>query len=425
MNAAVIGLGYVGLPLSIRLAQTGFGVLGIDKDQKKIELLGKNLLPFGLREPNLLSFFKQAQVSKNLKFTSTYEEIKDVDIIFISVDTPVEKRQPDIASLLAATKSIAKHLKKNQIIVIESTVAPKTTQDLIIPLLEKLSKLKLNRDFFVAVVPERIRPNYIFKQLTTLPRVIGVSDLRIKKELRIIYSKITTGKLNFTDLATAEVVKTVENAYRDVNIAFANEIALACEDLGVDVWKIRELVNKSPWRDMHKPGSGVGGHCIPKDPWLLASSVKKHQMRLIETARSINDNMPAHIFALAEEALKEKKIKIASANLAILGYAYVGNSDDTRNSPTESLIQILKNKKVKYKVHDPYVKDFSNHSVEMTAKGADVLIIMVNHDVYKKINYKKVAKVIKTKIIIDGRNLVPAELVRKLGFVYKGVGNTS
>lgn len=423
MKAAVIGLGYVGLPLAIRLSQLNFDVLGVDINIEKIRKLQKGILPFAQTEPSLQDYFSKVYKKGKLAFSSSFEKLTERDLIFICVDTPIIGKVPNYQSLTNALKSIALNLRRGSVVIIESTVAPNTCKNLVIPILQKQSKLKINQDFFVATVPERVRPNHIFEQLTTLSRVIGVSDKKIESLLKKVYSKITSGDIDFTDLTTAETVKTVENSFRDVNIAFANEVAIACEEIGVDVWKVRELVNKSPFHNMHQPGAGVGGHCIPKDPWLLASSVKVNRLNLIETARKINDNMPAHIFALAREALKEKKIKITNANFVILGYSYIGNSDDTRNSPTESLIKILKNKKVKYVVHDPHVKDFLNQSVERIVKGADMLIIMVNHDEYRQVKYKKVAEAMKTKIIIDGRNLVPAEIVKKLGFVYKGVGN--
>lgn len=424
MKVAVVGLGYVGLPLLIRLSQLHFNVLGVDINSQKINKLQKGLLPFAQMEPSLPEFFRKEYTKGKLIFSTSFEKLKERDLIFVCVDTPIVGGTPKYQSLTKALGSIGNNLKKSSTVIIESTVAPNTGKNIVTPILEKQSKLKVNQDFYVATVPERIRPNHIFEQLTTLSRVIGVSDEKIMSKLKEVYSQITSGEINLTDLTTAETVKTVENSYRDVNIAFANEVALACEELGVNVWEVRKLVNKSPFHNMHEPGAGVGGHCIPKDPWLLVSSVKKHQMRLVKTARAINDNMPSHVFTLLQGALKKEGINIASAKAAILGYSYVGNSDDTRNSPTETLLKILQSKKIKYTVHDPLVKEFSNHSIVETVRGADILIFMVEHDVYKQIDYKKIAKLMKTKIIIDGRNIVDPAIVKRLKFMYKAVGNT-
>src|SRR3990167_3336046 len=423
MKVAVVGLGYVGLPLAIRLSQLNFDVLAIDIYSEKIEKLQNGILPFAQNEPYLNGYFQKEYKRGKISFSTTFEKIIENDLVFICVDTPIIDKTPDYHSLKQSLKSTAPNLKNGSIVIIESTISPNTSKNLVIATLRKHSNLKINQDFFVAAAPERIRPNYIFEQLTSLSRVIGVSDKKIVSKLKDIYSQITSGEINFTNLTTAETVKTVENSLRDVNIAFANEVAIACEEQGVNVWEVRKLINKSPFHNMREPGAGVGGHCIPKDPWLLASSVKKHQMRLIETARSINDNMPAHVFALAEEALRKKKIKIANANLAILGYAYVGNSDDIRNSPTESLIKILKNKRVKYEVHDPVVKKYSKTTVEEILRGSNCLVLMVSHSAYKNLDLGRVSKLISTKIIIDGRNFFDKEKITKAGFLYKGVGN--
>ncbi len=425
MKIAVIGLGYVGLPLLLKLSQLNFDVLGIDINNEKIQKLQKGILPFAKEEPFLLDYFKKEHKKGKISFASDFKGLSVRDLIFVCVDTPIVGKLPNYQSLTSALKSIAPNLKIGSIVIIESTIAPKTSTNLVIPILEKHSKLKINRDFFVAAVPERIRPNHIFEQLTTLPRVIGVSDKKISNVLKKIYSKITSGKINITDLTTTETVKTVENSFRDVNIAFANEVAIACEELGVNVWEVKDLVNKSPFHHMHEPGAGVGGHCIPKDPWLLASAVKKHQLELIETARKINDNMPYHVFTLIKKTFEEKNIKVKNANIAILGYSYVGNSDDTRNSPTEVLTKILEEKKIKYKIYDPLVKEYSNKSLYDIAKDADALVLMVGHDVFKNINYKKLYKIMRNKIIVDGRNFISANMVNKLGFVYKCIGNTS
>lgn len=423
MKVAVIGLGYVGLPLAIKLSQLNYDVLGIDINISKVNKLKSGHLPFAQKEPKLKEYFEEEYKKGKIVFTSSFEKVKANDVIFINVDTPILNKTPNYHSLESALKSVSKFLKNGVILIIESTVAPGTTEKFVIPQIEKHSKLKVNKGFFVATVPERIRPNHIFEQLTTLSRVIGVSDKKIEPTLNRIYSQITSGEIDFTDLTTAETVKTVENSFRDVNIAFANEVAIACEKLGVDVWKVREFVNKSPFHNMHKPGAGVGGHCIPKDPWLLASSVKSQKLKIIETAREINDNMPKHIFNLAKDTLKGVGKDITNSTLAIFGYAYVENADDIRNSPTESLVKILKAKKIRYKIHDPHVKDFSSKPFYEIAKGADCLILMVGHEFYRQFNLKKIATAMSTKIIIDGRNFIDKEKTRESGFIYKGVGD--
>lgn len=423
MNVTVIGLGYAGLPLTVKLCLLGHNVTGVDKDKKKIDKFQNNVLPFAQDEPYLMELFKKAILSKRMSFSLKFDSVSTSDLVFINVDTPLKGNKPDNSSLFSATQNCSKFLKKGTIVVIESTVAPKTCDNLLIPILEKDSNLKINKDFFLAHVPERIRPNHIFKQLTKLNRVIGVSSIKIKPILTKIYSGITTGDLDFTSLAAAEVAKTVENTYRDVNIAFANEVAMACEELGVDIWQIRRLINKIPVYNLHEPGAGVGGHCIPKDPWLLASSVIKQSLKITRTARAINDSMPKHVLELAEKSLAIIGRKIKNTNLVILGYSYIGNSDDSRNSPTKDLVKRLKMKKAIFKIHDPYVSPYDQTNLERVITGADCLILMVAHDYYKKLKLKDIASKMNIKIIVDGRNFFDKKQAQKNGFIYKGVGN--
>ncbi len=423
MKIAVVGLGYVGLPLTIRLSQLNFDVSAIDINSEKIEKLQRGILPFAQDEPRLKEYFKKEYSKEKMTFSCEFTEVRDCALVFINVDTPILDKNPNYSSLISALKSISNFLKKGSIVIIESTVAPKTTEDLVIPTIEKYSKLRINKDFFVATVPERIRPNHIFEQLTTLPRVIGVSDKSITAKLKNIYSKITSGGLDFTDVTTAEVVKVAENTYRDVNIAFANELALACEELGVNVYKIRELINKSRFHDLHMPGAGVGGHCIPKDPWLLVSSVAREELGIVIRSRQVNDSMPQHMFDLIKLALAKSGISPQNSKVAILGFSFVEDTDDSRNSPTQSLVEILRSKKIKFKIHDPFVVPYKNSKLEDVIKGSDCLVLMVAHGTYKKLDPAKFGKLMRNKIIIDGRNFFDAAKARKLGFLYKGVGN--
>lgn len=423
MKVSVVGLGYVGLPLAIRLSLLKHSVVGIDKNLGKINLLRIGKLPFAQDEPHLKEYFKKSKKQNNLKFTNSFEGLKTSEIIFVCVDTPVVAQKPDYHSLFSAIKSISKYLSASQIIVLESTIAPKTTRDLIVPTIEKNTGKKLNNDFFVAVAPERIRPNYIFKQLTTLPRIIGVSQEKIIPKLKKVYSQITSGDLDFTDLLTAEVAKTVENTYRDVQIAFVNEIALACEELGVNVWEVRRLVNKDPFKDIHRPGAGVGGHCIPKDPWLLVSSLRRAKLNLIKNARNINDSMPNHILDLLKSAIKLKGQNLKKTTVVVFGYSYVEDSDDTRNSPTQSLVELLTKNKISFKIHDPFVPQYKKIDPYQLLTKSDALVIMVKHTNYKKLNLSEIASLMRTKIIIDGRNLIDKKKAEAVGFLYKGVGN--
>jgi UDP-N-acetyl-D-mannosaminuronic acid dehydrogenase len=227
--------------------------------------------------------------------------------------------------------------------------------------------------------------------------------------------------MDAVDCLTAELVKTMENAYRDVQIAFANEMALLGEDLGADVWQVCELVNKSPHREMHLPGAGVGGHCIPKDPWLLIANAEALEPRLIPTARAVNDGMPLHMADLTIKALEEAGVDVAEAKVGVLGYAYLENSDDTRNSHSEALVTRLHELGANVVIHDPYVREYQG-DLEERMQGCDALVVMVAHDSYSRLSLSKLRTSVRRPILIDGRSVFSVEEVEAAGWAYRCVG---
>jgi len=252
-----------------------------------------------------------------------------------------------------------------------------------------------------------------------MPRVVGGITQEAAEIAAALYRYVVKGDLDLTDCLTAELVKTTENAYRDVQIAFANEVALICEAVGGDVWKVRELVNKSPGRQMLLPGAGVGGHCIPKDPWLLIAPATNNgfEPRLIPTARAVNDSMPLHIADLVVNALHEAGKEIRGARIAVLGYAYLENSDDTRNSPSAILVKRLQELGAVVRIHDPYVAAYASDLVPVVA-GADCLVVMVAHDAYRQMDVAAVTRQMRTPVVVDGRRVIqPAT-----GTKWRGVG---
>jgi UDP-N-acetyl-D-mannosaminuronic acid dehydrogenase len=237
-----------------------------------------------------------------------------------------------------------------------------------------------------------------------------------------LYKHVVEGELDPTDCLTAELVKTVENAYRDVQIAFANEVALISEAVGGDVWKVRELVNKSPGRNMLLPGAGVGGHCIPKDPWLLASAVddKEVPLRLIPAARAVNDGMPRHITELLKKGLAKQGRQISGARILVMGYTYLENSDDTRNSPSAVLVEELKKEGAEAVIHDPYLREYQGDFLEL-AQACDAAVLMVKHKDYVVSDLHEFAARLRGHVFIDGRGLY-APLGKNDSMAYYGIG---
>jgi UDP-N-acetyl-D-mannosaminuronic acid dehydrogenase len=265
-------------------------------------------------------------------------------------------------------------------------------------------------------------PGRLLANLRRVSRVVGGMTPDIATAMVALYRHVVQADLDPADYLTAELVKTAENTYRDVQIAFANEMALICQALGGDVWRVRELVNKTPERQMHRPGAGVGGHCIPKDPWLLIANLPSEvRPQLIPTARVVNDGMPRHLRDLTANALQEAGVDIDSARVVVLGYAYLENSGDIRNSPGVALVEELRQTVAEVRIHDPYVADYGG-DLQVLATDADALILTVAHDSYGVLDLDAMQERMRTPVLIDGRNVFSPEDVTAAGWRYHGVG---
>jgi UDP-N-acetyl-D-mannosaminuronic acid dehydrogenase len=281
----------------------------------------------------------------------------------------------------------------------------------------------------------------LLHNLTKLDRIVGGITPECTRRGVELYSHIVEAELHATDSLTAEVSKVTENTYRDVNIAFANEVALICESLGVNVHEVRRYVNslpnipgdpaKNPLRMMHIPGAGVGGHCLPKDPWLLKYGLDaygdfKFEPKVIVESRRINDSMPSHMVTLIEDALNEKNLEMEDAKVAILGVAFLPNSDDTRNTPTYPLYKLLKERCADVRAHDPYVEEYEDmkigNDLEATVKGSDAIALVTRHNEYKELPLEWLKGKMRTPVIVDGRNNFKREKCLKAGFAFRGVG---
>lgn len=404
---AVIGLGYVGLPVAARFAQVGFDVLGIDRLDERVERISRGENPIEGNEPGLAELLKDVASSGMLKATTDYALLKQRDVVLIAVETPVDQdHKPRYQALRGVLESLAPNLKTGALVIVESTIAPGTMRNLVEPTLEQKSGKKAGQDFFLGNCPERVMPGKLLENLRTLDRVVGGGTPETAEVMVSLYRQVVEGDLDATDSITAELVKTVENAYRDVQIAFANEVALISEAVGGDAWKVRELVNKSPGRNMLLPGAGVGGHCIPKDPWLLASAVdgKTVPLRLIPAARAVNDGMPVHMVELLKKGLEAKGAKLKGSKILIMGYAYLENSDDTRNSPSATLVGELQKAGAEAVVHDPFVREYQGDLLQM-AKGCDAAVLMVKHEEYKPYLLTELSKLLAYQVLVDGRKL--------------------
>ena len=428
VRAAVVGLGYVGVPVAASAAAAGVHVVGIDIDPEKVDAINRGHNPLRGREPGLADLLRTQVAAKRLEATTDYAAVQDADVVVVSVETPIDpsSHDPVYRALKAALTGIGPHLKAGALVSIESTLAPGTMEKVVRPTLERAAGKKVGRDLHLVHCPERVTAGKLLLNLTTLHRVLGASEPKGARKAEAFYRRFVQGELHRTDWTTAEVAKTAENAYWDVQIAFANEVALISEELGVDAYRVRELVNTCPYRSMLYPGAGVGGHCIPKDPWLLVQPAIHTKPELIPIARSVNEYMPRRMAQLANEALVASGRRLKGARVAVLGFAYREDTEDARNTPAIPIIRELRRRGADVVIHDPYARSEHGFTIsrdlEATVKRADAMVLVTAHTAYRKLDLRRLGRLLRRRVLVDGRNVFQGPEVIATGFVYRGIG---
>jgi UDP-N-acetyl-D-mannosaminuronic acid dehydrogenase len=419
----VVGLGYVGLAVVTALAQAGFSVTGVDIKADRVARISAGQNPIEGDEPGLAEALAQVVAAGRLRATVDYRVLREADVILISVDTPVDDdRRPRFEALLAACSELGGVLSDGALVIVESTIAPGTIERVVAPLLEARTGRRLNQGFYLGHCPERVMPGKLLANLHGMSRVCGGSTPETAETMATLYRSIVQAELDLTDCVTAELVKTAENTYRDVNIAFANELALVCEASGGDFLRVRELVNKSPGRNVLLAGAGVGGHCIPKDPWLLAYGAQEQApLRLVPSARQVNDAMPEHVAGLLRQGLGQHHRTLAGARVAVMGYAYLEDCDDARNSPSAALVSILQKQGAQVLIHDPYVPGYEREW-QRVAQQADGIVFMVAHSAYRQLDLTCLSQLLRTPVLVDGRRVFSDEAAQQAGLSYLAVG---
>jgi len=418
----IFGLGYVGLPLACIAAEKGYEVFGVDVDEKKVKLINNGISP--INDEELKNSLKNLK-GKIKATTNGATAVKNSDIIAVCVPTPLDENfHPDLKYVKSAAETISKNLKRGQLIIIESTVSPLTTEEDVIPILENLG-LKSGEDFMLAFCPERIDPGNKKFKLKNIPRVIGgVNKKSTEKAIEFYKSILDAEVLDVGLPKNAEAVKIMENAFRDINIAFVNEMAKSFDILDIDITKIIKGASTKPFAFMaHYPGCGVGGHCIAVDPYYLIERVSKKgfECRFLQLARTINNSMPEYTINRIIEGLNEIDMGVKGTKISVLGLAYKGNIDDTRGSPAFEIIEKLKKMGGKIKVFDPYVPKMSNCDNLNEALSCECIVIVTDHDEFKNLDLN-LLKEKGAKVIIDGRNILDKEKIKELGIVYRGIG---
>ncbi len=406
----VLGLGYVGLPLAREFASSGISVLGFDVDERKVKILnsGKSIIKHVPHKQ-----VKTLVDSGLFRSTSDMSRIKTVDAVLVCVPTPLtENREPDMTYIIKSSETIAKYLQKGQLVAFESTTYPGTTRELVLPILET-SGLKAGKDFYLAYSPEREDPGN--KQFTTktIPKVIGGLTPACRNIATKLYRLAIDTMVPVNSLENAEAAKIVENVYRCINIAMVNELKMVFDRMGIDVWDVIRAASTKPFGfKPFYPGPGLGGHCIPIDPFYLTWKARQYGLptRFIELAGEINTNMPNYVVTRTMEALNEKRKSLKGSKVLVLGLAYKKDIDDLRESPSIELIELLCEKGAKVDYNDPYIPkthkqrkhDLQMKSKKLTAKmlaGYDVVLISTDHSDY---DYKWIVE--NSQLVVDTRN---------------------
>ena len=406
----VIGLGYVGLPLAMEFVQAGFHVTGIDIDQEKVKKLnrGENYIQ-DIKDESV----KNAVEMNQLSATSDFSVIQNLDAISICVPTPLNKQKnPDISFINHVMENIKDLIHHDMIVVLESTSYPGTTRELILPEMESKG-LKTGHDFYLCFSPERVDPGNEKYKTANTPKILGGITPKCGEIGELLYKTIIEQVVRVSSPETAEMVKLLENTFRAINIGLANEVAIMCEKLGIDVWEVIDAAATKPFGFMKfTPGPGLGGHCIPIDPHYLSWKLKTldYNARFIELAGEINTSMPFHMVDLVREGLNRKRKAISGSQILVIGVAYKKNVNDVRESPALDVMKLLENDGAELSFYDPYVSFVGLNGNRMmgmetltkeTLNDSDVVIIMTDHD---QIDFQFVVE--NSNLIIDSRNVI-------------------
>ena len=403
-KVGIVGMGYVGVPLGIEFAERGLEVVGFDTDAEKIKNInsGKQIMKH-ISSKKMTKFVK-----KGCKATSDFEELKHTDCILMCVPTPLDTyEQPDMSYVKSATKTISKNLRKGQLVILESTTYPGTTKEIIKPILEE-SGLVAGKDFFLAYSPEREDPGNKDFSVSKIPKVIGGLTDKCLSVADTLYSQIISETVKVSSTETAEATKLMENIFRAVNIAMVNELKLVFERMNINIWEVIEAANSKPFGFMpFYPGPGMGGHCIPIDPFYLSWKAKEFntEAKFIELAGEVNRKMTENVAHRIGKALNDHSKSIRKSNILMLGLAYKKDIDDMRESPALKIAELLRFKGANISYHDPYINDAKElEFVELNKESlrkADAVVITTDHS---NVDYEMIGKY--ARLIIDTRNVM-------------------
>lgn len=406
----VVGLGYIGLPTAIMFANHGVRVHGVDVNERAVKMIANKQLHI---EENGLQERLNRAIDEEL-FTVSTEPI-EADTYILAVPSPIdENRKANFDYIRSAAESIVPYLKEGALVILESTVPPKTVEHVLLPVLEK-ANLTIGEQLFVSHSPERVIPGKIFEELVANDRIVGGINEQSAQMTKELYEVFVKGQIHLTDATTAELVKVMENTYRDINIAFANELAKIGEALDVDIWEAIKFANFHPRVNIHTPGPGVGGHCIAVDPWFLVELVPE-QSQLIHLARQTNDSMPKYVAEKISSLLKGKE----KTNVAVLGLSFKGDVDDLRESPALKVIDELEALRFHVTSFDPHITEQKHATQKMTleeaVEGAHLVVIVTDHTQFKSLDPAKLKDLMAQPVLFDTKNMIDLDEWTEAGF---------
>ena len=409
ITVGVVGLGYVGLPLAVEKAKAGFKTIGFDVQEEKVKMVneGHNYIGDVVNED-----LKELVESGMMKATSDFSFVKDVDFIAICVPTPLDKHQePDISYVKQSTEAISKHLSRDTMVVLESTTYPGTTEELLLPILEEGSGLKCGEDFYLGFSPERVDPGNLIYKTKNTPKVVGAVGKDATEVISAMYREVLEGEIyEVSSPAIAEMEKILENTYRNINIGLVNELAILCNKMGISLWEVIDAAKTKPYGfQAFYPGPGLGGHCIPLDPYYLTWKAREFGFHtsMIESSMIINDKMPEYTVDRAASVLNEHKKALNGSKVLVLGVAYKNNIDDYRESPALNVIDILKERGAVTDFYDPWIPKYKRNGewhegiseINADIIKDDLILVATAHDAY---DYDMIRK--NALAIFDTRN---------------------
>ena len=433
LKVGIVGIGRIGLPTALCFANSGFETIGIDINAELVNMVNSGDYPLK-DEPEFDKIFEVVMHQKKLVATTNISKaILECDIILLSLPTPMDDQNiPDYTALLLVGKSLNKVLSNGQIVIVESTVEPGFIENELLQIIEGPDRtLKSGIDFHLAACPEIANPGEIMKDFKNLPRLVGSIDEKISSIVSQIYTHVFGVELILMpNCKTANAVKLTTNAFRDINIAFINELALLFEKLGIDTYTVIDAAKRKYNFQPHFPGAGVGGPCLPTNSYQYLNSSKKIDddfLKIVKEARKINENMPNHVVNLLSNALSESNTSLNNSTITLLGVSYKPNIHDVQIAPSKEIIKILKEKNAKIKIFDPYFTTQvfglnTEKSISDALSESDAVILITGHKEFQNLDLKKFSNTMKNPILVDCTGLVNPHDAKESGFIFRGIG---